>query len=188
VTAVRRLAGSALSLLAFSTAAAEIEQLSVDQRGDRYRVLVQARLGAPVDAIWARITHYPSYPSISPAIDSCERVGSAAAGGDLVLTRARACVIGFCKDVRQVQRVQQLGFGELLAEIQPTGSDFRYGRAHWRLIPSADATELRFEAELEPKFWVPPLLGPWLIKRALEQEARASAVNLERLALEPLRL
>ena len=187
MSVARRLASPVLALLAVSAVAAEIEQLSVEQRGDRYRVLVQARLGAPADAIWARITHYPSYPSISPAIDSCERVGPAAAGGDLVLTRARACVIGFCKEVRQVQRVHRLGFGELLAEIEPTGSDFRYGRAHWRLTPFADATELRFEAELEPKFWVPPLLGPWLIKRALEQEARASAVNLERLALEPLR-
>ncbi len=141
----------------------------------------------PTEAIWARLTHYPSYPQISPAIDSCKRIGTHAAGGDLVFTRAQACVIGFCKEVRQRQRVRQLGFGELLAEIQPRGSDFRYGRAHWRLTPLGNATGMRFEAELEPKFWVPPVLGPWLIKRALEQEARASAVNLERLAQEPLR-
>ena len=187
MTAFRRLVGPVLALLACPAVAAEIEQLSVEQRGERYGVRVQARLDAPAAAVWARLTHYPSYPRISPAIDDCKRVGAAAAGGDLVLTRARACVIGFCKEVRQLQRVQELGFGELLAEIQPAGSDFRYGRAHWRLTSFADATEMRFEAELEPKFWVPPLLGPWLIRRALEQEARASAANLERLALEPLR-
>jgi hypothetical protein len=184
VIAARRLAGPLLALLAFPVAGAEIEQLLVEQRGERYGVRVRARLAAPPDAIWTLLTHYPSYPSISPAIQSCERIGADAAGGDLVLTRARACVIGFCKEVRQLQRVRQLGFGELLAEIQPAGSDFRSGRALWRLTPVGDAADLRFDAELEPKFWVPPLLGPWLIKRALEREARASVANLERLAQE----
>lgn len=179
-----RRAGILLALLAMPAGAVQVEHLQVVRDGDRYGIQVEARLNAGAHAIWQRLIDFPGYPDITPAIESCERIGAAPEGGDLVLTRARACVIGFCKEVTQLQRVQQLGFGELLAEIDPAGSDFRYGLAHWWLTPGEGTTGLRFEAELEPKFWVPPLLGPWLIARALKSEARASVANLERLAQE----
>ena len=41
---------------------------------------------------------------------------------------------------------------------------------------------MRFRSEIEPAFWVPPLIGPWLIQRALQAETLKSVANLERLA------
>ena len=53
------------------------------------------------------------------------------------------------------------------ALILPRGSDFRRGRAHWRLKVSGDATLMHFDAELVPDFYIPPLIGPWLIRREM---------------------
>ena len=73
----------------------------------------------------------------------------------------------YCRDVSQTQdMVQSPGF-VIVADILPQDSDFRSGRAHWRLSAEGDATLLRFHAEIVPAFFMPPLIGPWLIKREM---------------------
>ena len=39
-----------------------------------------------------------------------------------------------------------------------------------------------FDAEIEPAFWVPPLIGPYLIARELRRQAQVTAESIERLA------
>jgi len=72
--------------------------------------------------------------------------------------------------------------GDLHAEVLPAQSDFSYGRADWQFRPAGTSTHLRFSAELEPAFWVPPLLGPWLVERSLREEAERTSAGIERLA------
>jgi hypothetical protein len=38
---------------------------------------------------------------------------------------------------------------------------------------------------VEPDFWIPPLIGPWLIKRKLLSETLETVDNLEQLAKNP---
>ena len=54
--------------------------------------------------------------------------------------------------------------------------------ARWQFWTEPTATRMRFSSEIEPSFWVPPLIGPWLIRHALYAEALRSVINLERLA------
>jgi hypothetical protein len=34
-----------------------------------------------------------------------------------------------------------------------------------------------------PVFWVPPVIGPWLIRKKMYEEAQRSSLGLERVAL-----
>ena len=73
----------------------------------------------------------------------------------------------------------------IVPRVLPQMSDLRYGLARWRMSACADdrrRTCLEFKAELEPDFWVPPLIGPWLIQRKLHQEAIVTAEGIEKLA------
>ena len=36
--------------------------------------------------------------------------------------------------------------------------------------------------ELVPAFWVPPVIGPWVIRRKIDEEARRTGTGLERTA------
>ena len=58
----------------------------------------------------------------------------------------------------------------------------QFGQARWRLENSSGDTRLLFEARIRPAFWVPPLIGPWVIGRVLREEARSTCDGLERLA------
>ena len=40
---------------------------------------------------------------------------------------------------------------------------------------------MAFRAEIEPAFWVPPVIGPYLIARELRAQARTTAEAIERL-------
>ena len=47
-----------------------------------------------------------------------------------------------------------------------------------------EGTLLTYKFEMVPDFWVPPLLGPYLIKRALITGGRKAANRLEVIAIE----
>ena len=40
-------------------------------------------------------------------------------------------------------------------------------------------TELQFTETFEPDFWVPPVIGPWLIQRKLVSEVAETVMYIE---------
>ena len=38
---------------------------------------------------------------------------------------------------------------------------------------------MHFSAELEPAFWVPPIIGPWLFRHKITSELLESATYME---------
>jgi hypothetical protein len=85
----------------------------------------------------------------------------------------------FCKRVVQVQDVTRPGEYVIEAVIVPSVSDFRSGFARWQLRPQGESTLLSFSHRFEPDFWVPPVIGPWIIKRTLISEVAETAMYIE---------
>ncbi len=51
--------------------------------------------------------------------------------------------------------------------ILPERSEMREGWATWDIEADGGGTLVRYVAEVEPKFWIPPVIGPLIIKAAL---------------------
>ncbi|WP_297527345.1 SRPBCC family protein [Thiohalobacter sp.] len=171
--------------LALPAQAAELLNVLVEQRGTVYRVELDARFAAPAGRLRTLLTDYPHLDRINPSIHTSEVLAGAGPGRDRVRTVAKVCVAIFCKEIEQVQDLEVAPDGSINATVRPKQSDFRYGFARWRFEEDAAGTRMRFVSEIEPAFWVPPLIGPWLIQRALRAEALESIHNLERLAGKP---
>ncbi|MEO1575362.1 MAG: hypothetical protein AAFU65_10435, partial [Pseudomonadota bacterium] len=60
----------------------------------------------------------------------------------------------------------------------------KYGVSTWTLAQKDGFTQVNFEMQMEPKFWVPPVVGPYLIRRFLRDGSADAAVRLETYALE----
>ena len=76
--------------------------------------------------------------------------------------------------------------GVLRARLLAQGGDFRAGSGRWVVgsCPAAPLVScLRVRIELVPTFWVPPLIGPWVLRRKMEEEARRTSAGLEHMAL-----
>lgn len=171
-------------LAAAPAGAGEVLDVAVEQFGTRYVVDIDARFDVPADRLRALLTDYPNLGLVNDSIQRSEVLETISPRHHCVRTEARVCVALLCKTIVQVQDVSQLPDGDILATVRATRSDFSYGVARWQFHEESAGTRMHFRSEIEPAFWVPPLIGPWLIRRALQAEALESIANLERLAVQ----
>jgi hypothetical protein len=162
--------------------AAEILHLDVQRKSNSYRVDLEARLAASPATVWAALTDYPRWSELSPTIRESAMLRSNADGSARVYTLLQTCVLIFCGKKEHVQDLRAPARLELRADTIPTESDFRSGWAHWRLSADGNFTLARFEMEVEPAFWMPPVIGPWAIKRSLYRDAEEAIDRLEQSA------
>jgi hypothetical protein len=171
-----------LLFLPAGAVAGDILDASVTHADGHYDLAIRARIDAPSAAVYRAISDYSNLAAINPDIRVSELLGTSAAGVSTVHTVINVCILLFCKKVEQLQQMTHPDAHTIEAVTVPEGSDFRSGFARWQLSsPTAATTELQFTATFEPDFWVPPLIGPWLIKRKLVREAAETAAYIEAL-------
>lgn len=176
---IRLAAAAALWAVAGLSAAVEIETLNVNHQGASYRLRLSARLDAAPTQVFARLAAFEQLPALNPAILSARREGAT-----LLHTESDYCLLGFCRRLHQLQRVQirpAAGGGVIEASTEAS-ADFRGGHSRWTVTPAETGSRLLFESEIEPGFWLPPYLGPRAVTRQLREQALATVSNLERAA------
>jgi hypothetical protein len=194
-------------------AAAQMLSMEVERDGDRYRVDSHTLLQAPAEAVFDVLSDYDRLHELSSVFEETRTVERSADGSrQIVYLRARGCVLFFCKTLERYEQLSLSPYREIVAEaIAPpppapagdaSGSEpgtdaaegddvgqIAYARSTWRLEEQADGTHVYYAMEMEPDFWVPPLVGPWALKRKLSSGAGDAAERLERRALgQPLEL
>ena len=162
--------------------ASTVDFLDVERHGKRYVMTMDARLNCVAEEAYAVFVDYRQLPRIHPAIISAVRKPGAPPGAQRLHSKVELCFLGFCRVLDQVQDMYREPPEHLKAIVLPELSNLRHGTASWRIWDDAGETRLRFEAEIEPDFWVPPLIGPWIIRRTLSQHAVYTADSIERLA------
>lgn len=162
--------------------AGEVLDVGVTRTDQRYAVDIDARFNAPMERLRVLLTDYPNLSRINDSIVRSTVLERVSAQQHKLRIEAHVCAGIFCKDLVQVQDVSVLPDGSILATTLAPESDFRYGIARWQFWNEVNGTRMRFHSEIEPAFWVPPIIGPWLIQRALQAETLKSVANLERLA------
>jgi hypothetical protein len=170
--------------LAGGAQAATIESLKVSRQDRRYEVNLDALLDAPAAAAYAAFADPGNLPSINPAVRHVEVLGR---DGEAVrlATEVRVCAALYCRNLRQVNDMHYAprpDGGDMSAEVLPLQGDFKSGAANWQFRSVEAKTHLHFHAELEPAFWIPPVIGPWLVQRSLRIEAETTSAGIERLA------
>ena len=169
-----------LLLVPWDPVGGEILDSSIAVDDGQYRVAVTARIDAPPRVVYDTITDFPGLPEVTPAIIAAEVLQVLGPGRHRIETVTKACILIFCKQVKQVQDVEQQDAWRIEAVTLPGVSDFKSGLARWRLVPVAGGTELHFTQLFEPDFWVPAVIGPWMIERLLLKEVVATTAYIER--------
>ena len=169
-------------LCATAVNGADIHAAHADHQGRRYSVRVDAQVSASQPDVRRLLTDYNHLGRLNPSIKTSEILLQRTPRDLRVRTVTKVCVWVFCKRLLQVQDVTESDDGALTAVVIPELSDFRYGYARVRVWPEPAGTRVLLSGELEPDFWIPPFIGPWMIKRKLLDEALLTIGNLERVA------
>jgi hypothetical protein len=171
-----------LYLLAQHVLAGEVINARVEHKDKRYFVELDMRIKADPKRVHQLLTDYKHLGRLNDSIKSSEIVYSLNERNHRVKVVTKACVMFFCKTIRQVQDVEQIGSNIVIATVIPELSDFDYAHARWSIEPQQGMTRVTFSSDLKPSFWVPPVIGPPLIKNKLHDEAISTVETLERLA------
>ncbi len=156
--------------------------LEVERQGSAYALYAEMVVDAPPGAVYRLLSDYDRLEQLSTLVKEAELLDSPAEHHHRVHTVAELCVLIFCGEVDQVQDVYEVPGREILALTVPEQSNLEEGVIHWRLQPTESGTRLSVYTRLVPDFWVPPLIGPWAVKRALSSQVVETAENIERLA------
>ncbi|MDZ7751865.1 MAG: SRPBCC family protein [Gammaproteobacteria bacterium] len=178
-----RLALLALALAGAGEASAEVQSTGVSHTGERYHVSVTSYVPAPPRRVMALLTDYEGFERLHPMVRDSRLIGHEA-GGARVRTTYRDCpIVIYCVEFSHTSLFTRVSEGLLVAQADPTASDFAYGRFEWTVLPEGDGTRLTFLSEVEPEFWVPPVIGGWVLRHRLTQVAEDIHETIKALAM-----
>ena len=162
--------------------AAEIRQAAIQHTGNRYVVAVDSQVATTPRRVSALLNDFDHFDQLHHTIIVSKLLERTTNGDHRVLIVARPCVLMFCKNISQVAAFRSISETHLRATMESNADDFSFGELEWHLQPSGDGgTRVQFDAELEPAFWVPPVIGPWILKHTLRSLATGVVENLEEL-------
>lgn len=164
--------------------AAILHSVEIEHHRGRYELVSESYLDAPREAIFEVLTDYDRFGRISRSYTEFGYMDPAPDGTTVVHTTMEGCVLFFCKSLRRVELLETREPGFIRTVTLPEHSDFRYAVSQWDLEPKAGGTQLTYRLEMEPDFWIPPLIGPWVLKQRLESGGVRAVNRIERLARE----
>jgi hypothetical protein len=173
--------------IAPAVGAARILSASVEHADNSYRIDAVVLLDGELAGLKRLVTDYRRLAALSPSVVR-SRILSGRSGFDArVEVVLRPCVLViFCRTITKVSDVYIDSGGERMRYVTvPELSDFKKGLETVTLAneSAAGAPQVRFvySAVLAPKFFVPPFVGPWLIRRQIVDDLRTSSRRVERL-------
>jgi hypothetical protein len=189
----RRLAGTYLVLLILGmimsgAAAGDLRELQVTHKQGVYQMKMAAMVEAPAEYVRDVLTDYARIYRLNPSITESEVLPSPDAGVARVKTVMTGCVAFFCREVGRVEDVRELASGDLHAVIVPELSNLRSGSAKWSFEPVGEQTLVTYQADMEPDFFIPPLIGSFFVKQNIRSELTTSFARIECVAQIRMRL
>ena len=177
---------AALLCFAFINSAAvlanEITEFKVTEEEGVFYIKASVVLHAPAEYVHNVLTDYVHIYRLNPSIVESEVLVSPGNDVARVRTKVVGCVIFYCEEIERVEDVRILASGAIQAKIVPESSQFKSGVTLWRVRSMGDESRLTYHAEMEPDFFVPPLIGNTIVKARLREEIMASFTRLERIA------
>lgn len=164
--------------------AAEILHADVVYDDQAYNVSFKVRLDAEPDDVRRIVTDHSQLTRLSPTIVKSDVVQAGPGGVTTIKLLLRPCIWIFCKQMTKVSDTQIVD-GDLVYVADPQASDFHIARERLHIegdTGTAHRSLVTYTARLQPKFAVPPLLGPWLIRRQILSDLTLTSERVEAFA------
>lgn len=171
----------ALSIATLHASAADLRSIDVDYNGKVYEFESVVWFKTGINETYKVFSHWDYSTRFSSAVVEARDTEIDGQPGYYVVNRG--CVLFFCKTLKREGRVEREHNKVMRAYADPEKSDFRQADEVWEFSEEAGGTRVVYRLKMEPAFWVPPAIGPWMIKRKLRKEGAEAIDRIEEVAM-----
>lgn len=178
---VATLSAGALALAAHS---ATLDTLEVTREEGRYELFADTFVAASPSDIYAVLLEYEDnkFQRISSVYKESAYLDPASDGTPIVYTLMEGCIVFYCLSMRRTERLEKEEFSYIRTMTIPEQSNFKYSHSEWTFAPAEGGTRMTYTMVMEPDFFVPPIVGPYILKRVLRSGGARVISRIERIA------
>ncbi len=171
-------------LVAGQTYAAEINKIEIVYEDRTYSVSFDATLYANASVVERIVTDHANLKSLSSRVSTSEVLSAANDDNARLKLILRPCVLFYCKRLTKTSdvRVTRGSVTTINYIADPEHSSFKVANEQLTVTKKSDRTQLNYTATIVPAFRIPPVVGPWLVKRVLRKELIEVGENVEKQA------
>ena len=172
-----------VSLFLLGTAsAAEMRSVDVDYNNGRYTMVSEVWFDATVEQVYDVFRQWDLSTQFSSAIVESADLEPDEMGRPQFYIRHKGCVLVFCLSFERRGYVESEPNAVLRAYANPETSDFLLSNETWTFAAENGGTVVSYHLLMKPKFWVPPGIGPYMIKRKLKNDGGDALDRIEVIA------
>lgn len=166
-------------LFCSASIADDLEELSVTEADGTYNIRIVSILDAHSDNVHSVITDYINSDRISPTIFEVDILPTESDDVVRVRNLSRHSVGPINVNIDWVGDIVDTGHGQIYVTTIPELSDFKSGFATWEILPQGEKTRLLYESNLKPDFFIPPVIGGYIMKCYIEKNTLATIKRIE---------
>ena len=176
---IRTACGFTSLLLSLSLSAAEILSIAVESEEGVYTMTSEVWFDASVAPSFEVYRHWDYSTQFSNAIVESRDMEADEQGRAQFYIRNKGCVMFFCQSFERQGYIELEKNTVLRAFANPETSDFHISNESWQFKAHDGGTIVTYDLTMKPKFWIPPGIGPYMIKRKLKKNGGNAVDRIE---------
>ena len=175
-----------LFVVTLAPAARSADILSMDIASDKgtYTMTSEVWFDATIEQVFEVYQNWGYSTRFSSAIVEARDMEPDEEGRAQFYVRNKGCIFFFCQSFERQGYVESERNLVLRAFANPETSDFHHSNESWKFLARDGGTVVTYDLTISPKFWIPPGIGPFLIKRKLKDNGGRAVDRIEIIAQE----
>jgi len=162
--------------------AADILSIQVDSEDGIYTMTSEVWFDASIEQVYEVYRYWDYATRFSSAIVEARDIEPDGQGRAQFYIRNKGCVLFFCQTFVRQGYIEAEKNSVIRAYSDPEVSDFHLSDESWELVAHDGGTIVTYNMTMRPKFWIPPGIGPFLIKRKLKKNGGQAVDRIELIA------
>lgn len=184
MTVQRSFSWCLLLVLSRAAQSADILSIEVDNDTGTYTLSSEVWFDATLEQVFEVYRYWEYSTRFSSAIVEARDLPADTQGRAQFYIRNKGCLLFFCQSFERQGYIEIETNKVLRAFADPESSDFHHSVESWRFAERDGGTIVTYDLSMAPKFWIPPGIGPYLIKRKLKKNGGDAVNRIEVIARE----
>ena len=139
--------------------------MQLTRNADAFTVRAEIPVAVTPATAWRVLTDYNHLAEFVPDMQVSRLVGSKPL---LLEQRGESGFLVFSVEIRVVLQLEEVPLERI--GFRAIDGNLKRMQGEWRIVPAGEGIRLHYRADIDPDFWVPPLIGDSILKAHVERQ------------------